>query len=280
MNVEVREYSNDRGQGIVDVGLKDRKEIYLTIGGKTAFQTGYDLCDTCTYLFRKVTPAQKLTDGATQEVAQRLSVLLKDLLHLPDNRALEDFGIILPAGKYTVALARLTPQLTLPGGTNDYFANEAVATWGLDPYFGVPDSPRTPYYRLGTADLGKVSYGGNLLGVGLGVPLYPPTQKAMMSEEVIGQYGDAIREGTTRPTVLALGLVDNRGPAVWEAPGPEYTRHLIVTLFILDGHHKVAAAARTHLPLQFLVFLPHTHLERDWHDVVNTGITFLKRISS
>jgi hypothetical protein len=279
MPVEVRDYSNDRGQGIVDVVLKDRKEIYLTIGGETAFQTGYDLCDTCAYLFRKVVPAQKLSDGATEEVAHRLSSLLRDMRHIPDSSTLQEFGAILAPGMYSAALVRLTPELTMPGDSKDYFANEAVATWGLDPYFGVPESPRTPYYRLGTTDLGKVRYGGKLLGVALGVPLYPPTQEAMMSEEVIGQYRDALRDDRAQPTVFALGLADDRGPAVWKEPAPEYTRHLIVTLYILDGHHKVAAAAREHRPLQFLAFLPHDHLGRDWHEVVKGGVTFLERIS-
>ena len=45
------EFQNERGQSVVDVVLKDTKETYLTIGGETAFQTGYDLCDTCSYVF-------------------------------------------------------------------------------------------------------------------------------------------------------------------------------------------------------------------------------------
>jgi hypothetical protein len=168
----------------------------------------------------------------------------------------------------------------MPGDPKDYFANEAVATWGLDPYFGVPESPRTPYYRLGSAPLGEVSYGGKLLGVALGAPLYPPTQGAMNRQDVIRNYRSALRGGTESPTALTLGLVEDRGPAVWGDPAPEYSRHLIVTLYILDGHHKIAAAAAENLPLQFLVFLAHSHLGRDWRQAVDAGLGFLRVISA
>jgi hypothetical protein len=225
-------------------------------------------------------PAQTLAEGSNKELAQQLSIALKDVRHMPDAATLAALGTIFAPGLYSVALMRLRPELTLPGGPKDYFANEAVATWGLDPYFGVPESPRTPYYRLGTAPLGDVSYGGKMLGVALGVPLYPPTQKVMNRQEVIDTYRNTLHEGSENPTAFALGLVDDRGPAVWDGPAPEYSRHLIVTLYILDGHHKVAAAAAEHVPLQFLVFFPHSHLGRDWRPVVDAGLAFLGAMSA
>jgi hypothetical protein len=171
-----------------------------------------------------------------------------------------------------VALANLRPVMVMPGAEGDYFAHEAVATWGVDPYFGVGHFPNTPYYRLGTVDLGALDYGGNRLGVIIGAPLFPPTQEIMNSQEVIASYRAILSDGAAKPTVLALGLVDERGPAVWGDPAPEFTRHLIVTLFILDGHHKIAAAAADGLPIQFLVFAPHAHLGRDWRELVDEGI--------
>jgi len=274
------DFQNDHGQGVVDVVLKDKKEAYLTIGGETAFRTGYDLCDTCSYVFRKVMPAQSLTEGTDDKLAQRVSTVLKDVRQMPDSALLAHLGTIFARGTFSVALVSLTPQLTMPGDSKDYFANEAVATWGLDPYFGVPESPRTPYYRLGSAPLGEVSHGGKLLGVALGAPLYPPTQGAMNRQDVIRNYRSVLRGGTENPTALALGLVEDRGPAVWGDPAPEYSRHLIVTLYILDGHHKIAAAAAENLPLQFLVFLAHSHLGRDWRQAVDAGLGFLRVISA
>ena len=170
--------------------------------------------------------------------------------------------------------------MVMPGGDEDYFAREAVATWDVDPYFGVGHSPETPYYRLGAADLGVVDYGSKRLGVVLGVPLFPPTQRLMNRRDVVDQYRAVLREGTARPTVLAVGLADDRGPATWEESPPEFSQHLIVTLYILDGHHKIAAAAAERLPIQFLAFLPHKYVEADWSKPVTAGVDLLTRIAS
>jgi hypothetical protein len=275
----VTEYDNASGQGVVEVVSKGRGEIYLTIGGETAYRVGYDLCDTCAYIFEKVYPAQSLSDQAGKDDARKLAEMLKNLERLPDDEALATIGKVFAPGTYSVMLVRLTPRLAIPGDESDYFAREAVDTWGVDPYFGVAHSPRTPYYRLGTQALDDVPYGGRRLGVVLGVPLYPPTQRLMMDPEVVGSYREALRTKSSRPTALALGLVDDRGPAIWDAQ-PDYTRHLVVTLYILDGHHKIAAAAQAALAAQFLIFLPHTFLGRDWRELVERGVTFLQGIAA
>jgi hypothetical protein len=70
-------------------------------------------------------------------------------------------------------------------------------------------------------------------------------------------------------------LVDDCGPDAQ----PDYTRHLVVTLYILDGHHKIAAAAQAALAVQFLIFLPHTVLGRDQRELVERGVAFLQGIA-
>jgi len=204
--------------------------------------------------------------------------LLKNLQRLPDEKTLATIGRVLAPGTYSVMLLRLAPQLALPGDQSDYFAHEVVDTWGVNGFTGVADSPLTPYYRLGTRAAGDVWYGGKRLGVVLGAPLYPPTEAAMMDPEVVASYRADLRSNTARPTVLALGLVEDRGPATWHTD-PIYTRHLIVTLYILDGHHKIAAAAQAALAVQFLIFLPHTHIGRDWREPVERAVTFLQGIA-
>lgn len=240
--------------------VNDHGEVFLMIGNDSAFLVGEGTCDTCRYIFTKVYNAQSLTDGTPAEVAERISLALRDVNGMPDNTALRELGFVLAPGNYSVVLVSLTPSLVMPGDPNDYFATEAIATWGVDPYFGVGHSPQTPYYRLGKADLGPAPYGNKRLGVVLGVPLYPPTQELMNRQDVIAEYRAALRERTTRPTVFALGLVDDRGPAAFEEPPPEFSCHTIVTLFILDGHHKIAAAALERVAIQILAFLPHDHL--------------------
>jgi hypothetical protein len=109
--------------------------------------------------------------------------------------------------------------------------------------------------------------------------MYPPTQLVMNRADVIDAYRATLRTGDERPTALGLGLADDRGPATWNDQ-PECSRHLVVTLHLLDGHHKVAAAAAEHVPLQFVVFLPHDHLGRDVREVVNRGKELLRSLST
>jgi len=90
-----------------------------------------------------------------------------------------------------------------------------------------------------------------------------------------GSYREALRTKSSRPNVLALGLVDDRGPDAQ----PDYTRHLVVTLYILDGHHKIAAAAQAALAMQFLILLPHTFLGRASRGLVDRGVTFSQGIA-
>jgi hypothetical protein len=235
-SMETVEFDNTRGDGVVQLVLTEDKAIYLTVGGVNAYQTGFWICDTCRYIFSKVMGAQQLTEGVPAETAAEISAMLRDVQGMPDEAVLTDIARVLMPGSYSVVLTSLEAHLVMPGQPEDYFAAEAVATWGVDPYFGVGHSPETPYYRLGTRDLGRVEYGGKRLGVVLGVPLFPPTQKYMNNQDTVSEYRKLLAAGETQPTVLALGLVDDRGPATWEQPTPEYTRHLIVTLYVLDGH--------------------------------------------
>ncbi len=253
----IRSFSNQNGRSAVAFVDQGDEGPVLTVGGERAFVAGRHICETCEYIFTKVGPADHLEPAIEASAARALSVALRDVQAMPDARTLSEFGTILTPGEYTVVLASLVPELAMPGDHADYFAHEAVATWGVDPFFGVGHCAATPYYRLGTRNLGDAKFGGGRLGVVLGVPLYPPTQPLLNREEVVARYRRVLQIGDEKPTVLAVGVVDERGPGTHEDPSPEFTRHMVVALFVLDGHHKLAAAAAGHLPVQFLVFLPH-----------------------
>jgi hypothetical protein len=70
-------------------------------------------------------------------------------------------------------------------------------------------------------------------------------------------------------------LVDDCGPDAQ----PDYTRHLVVTLYILAGHHQIATAAQTALAMRFLILLPHTFPGRDSRGLVDRGVTFSQGIA-
>ena len=61
----------------------------------------------------------------------------------------------------------------------------------------------------------------------------------------------AERAGTTTPaTALAYSLLDVIQPAIDE--GDDYYEHWVLTHFLLDGHHKVQAAATAGRPVRLL----------------------------
>lgn len=67
---------------------------------------------------------------------------------------------------------------------------------------------------------------------------------------------------------------------MWTVEHPPFHRHLIATLWLLDGHHKVAAASGAGLPLQFLVLLPRTYLGRAEWGLVSEGVDLLERVAA
>ncbi len=249
-------FKNGAGTGVVHFQLNEAREWHLMLGDDPAYLAAYAMCDTCRYVFTKVMPGQFLSEAVPAGAYQRISEQLSNVASMPSNEVLQAIGSIIPGGDYSVVLAQFKPLLVVPGGEDDYFSEEAVATWGLDPYFGIGHCPETPYYRLARHDLGSVPYGGRHLGVVLGVPLFPPT--LMRQTAAVETYRAILRSGSASPTALAIGLVDDRGPATWLDPPPNYSRHLIVSLFVLDGHHKLLAAANEGCAIQILSFFPRS----------------------
>jgi len=269
----VTRFANDAGTGVVHFEFSEPLERHLMIGDDPAYLVKDTGCDTCRYVFTKVMPGQHLNDALPEGTYRQLSNLLSNMTSMPSTEILARIGSVLPRGDYSIALSAFVPLLVIPGGEDDYFSEEAVATWGLDPYFGIGHCPQTPYYRLAHRDMGAVEYGGKRLGVALAVPLFPPT--LMSRRGTVETYGATFRDGQASPTVLAIGLVDDRGPAHWLDTAPIYSRHLIVTLYVLDGHHKLLAAADEGVPIQFLSFFPRSIKFLVDADIVDRGLEML-----
>jgi hypothetical protein len=139
-------------------------------------------------------------------------------------------------------LTEVRPRLAEPGSANDYFTHEQVATWGIDPVVSVPDDPGTPYYRTFETPIGSNGHLYEVL-----VPMVPP---GWNSDDRVAQYA---ADGSKAATAVAYSLLDVLQPAMDE--GDDYYEHFMLTHFLLDGHHKMDAAARTHTPIQLLSFV-------------------------
>lgn len=204
----------------------------LTLRGVPVFELGL-WCGTCPAIFQKLSEPQAADLGIAN---QRLNAGLEAI----DAEVLRAYGKALPKSQYTALLIDVTPELVMPGTASDYFSHEQVATWGVDPVMGSPENPATPYYRTFETPVGSEQHLYEFI-----VPMVPP---AWNDKERVAEYSDS--PGATPPTAVAYSLLDVIQPAMEE--GDDYYEHWVLSHFLLDGHHKVQAAATAGRPIRLL----------------------------
>ncbi|WP_426300439.1 hypothetical protein [Arthrobacter sp. R-11] len=206
-------------------------------GPDPAFELSF-WCGTCPLLFKRL-------EGATEtlsipEMQQTLNSGLENI----DDGVLEAFSAMLPGGSYVPMLLRLQPHLVYPGGAGDYFSEEQVATWGVSGFWGLPEYPQTPYYRTWRAPVDTSAHAYEFV-----VPMVPP---AWNEPDRVKKYVRKL-SNSSRPTAVAVSILDICQPAMNH--GTDYYAHWGLTHFLLDGHHKMQAAAESQRPLQLLSLL-------------------------
>jgi len=159
------------------------------------------------------------------------------------------FSEVVPEGAYLPLLLRIRPELVRPLDPADYFSHEQLATWDLDPFWGLPENPRTPYYRTFETPLGRTALGYDAHLYEFVVPMVPPRWNDRSRVE---RYVQQL-EVSTLPTVVAISTLDISQPAL-DSPS-DYYQHRALTHFVLDGHHKLEAAARSGRELQLLALV-------------------------
>lgn len=210
----------------------------LWLGSKAAFELTF-WCGTCPLLFQRLEGATSTL--STAELEDRLSRGLSEI----DSDVLAAFAELLPATAYLPILLQVTPRLVTPAAEGDYFAHEQVATWGLNGFWGLPENPRTPYYRTFET---PVTTGAHLYE--FVVPMVPPTWN---DRARVQQYSQALETGSL-PTVVAVSTLDISQPALRDHSS-DYYEHWALIHFVLDGHHKLEAAAAAGRPLQLLALV-------------------------
>lgn len=135
----------------------------LWLGSEAAFELTF-WCGTCPILFQRLEGATSVLSIA--ELESRLGRGLSGV----DSDVLAAFAELLPAAAYLPMLLQVTPRLVTPVADGDYFAHEQVATWGLNSFWGLPENPRTPYYRTFETRVTADSHLYEFV-----VPMVPPT---------------------------------------------------------------------------------------------------------
>lgn len=139
----------------------------------------------------------------------------------------------------------MTPRLIHPARDGDYFAEEQVATWGVDSFWGLPHYPHTAYYRTFDAPVDADAHLHEFV-----VPMLPP---AWNDRATVVDYADTLVTSAT-PTAIAVFTLDVCQPAM-DTASIDYYAHWGLTHFLLDGHHTMHAAAESGQSIQLLSLL-------------------------
>lgn len=235
-------------------------ERHLLVDGHEVLALGGS-CDTCPFFFERLAAANE-TVSPGQAVAEALRAGVERL----DPELLRTLGAAVPAGGYRACLVEVEPVLVRPGDERDYFCHEQVELFGIDPFWGLPHYPRTPYYRTAEVALAPDERLFEFV-----VPMVPPR---WLDAETVDEY-----RACPSGTALALAVLDVKAPAVWngraepplweEYVEPEVTCHWCLAHYLLDGHHKLYAAALDGRPISVLSLLavdegisPHEEVDR------------------
>lgn len=210
----------------------------LSLDERPAFELSF-WCGTCQFLFRRL-------EGANDTLSlDDLQMRLSDGLRGLDDEVIAAFAQLLPEDEYLPLLLTVVPRLTMPSGPGDYFAQEQVATWGLSSFWGLPEYPATPYYRTYQTRVTETAHLFEFI-----VPMTPPTWD---DPARVAEHAQRL-SGSAAPTAVAVATLDVCAPAV-DTQSVDYFEHWGLTHFLLDGHHKVHAAAELVRPLQLLSFV-------------------------
>jgi hypothetical protein len=255
--MSLRKFHNRTGEGLVDFepcvvwgpeveADPARWYQHVRVRGERLFEFGSP-CGTCGVIFRKLRSVDEpLSDARAVE-------LLGALERVPDDATLAKLARALARGTYFPLVTGPVPTGVQPGGPNDYFANEVVSTFTVDPGDSEePAGPATPYWRLGPA----VRFARNKWPSGphtamvtaIAMPMHDPDR---LDRARIDEWKGKIRAGWT-PTALAVSVLDV------QAPGDGRVRaimeHFLMTHCVLDGHHRIQAAAELGSPVRILSF--------------------------
>ncbi|MET9143984.1 hypothetical protein ACFUCQ_19055 [Streptomyces sp. NPDC057197] len=216
----------------------------LTVDGDPAFELSF-WCGTCPLLFRRLDGSRQTfsteSERESPTVAPAAPAGTEDRI---DEDLVDRFGALLPEGTYVPVLLSVEPRLVVPGREGDYFSDEQVATWGVDRFWGLPEYPHTPYYRTFETPVDASGHFYEFV-----VPMVPPPWN---ERERVEQYVERMGRGTV-PAAVAVSTLDVCEPGSG-SPADHY-RHWGLTHFLLDGHHRLEAAATAGRPVRLLSLL-------------------------
>lgn len=211
----------------------------IIAGDTPLHRIGYE-CDTCGDLFSLIEPIE--TPLAPEEISRRLASPMDEV----SADLLESMTPLLPAGTYHVGLLNMMPRLceeqragTSEQNMKDYwFLGRSLAIESVVPCIrieisgsGDPPIEETSATELLTED----------------EVILPYRKYESIDWKQVHQYV-SFRYKRFPPTAIVLSIAEGGRPG-----GRDYS-FLRLTHFLIDGHHKMMAAAKFCQPMQILSF--------------------------
>lgn len=210
----------------------------LTIKDIPLFEIGAP-CETCVYYFKRL-PGN---ENVNIELAQALSSTLNaGITHLT-NEIVDAAATMIPDGDYDVILTHIKPLLCQPGDEHDFFSGPL--TQNLLHFKEDKPDPQTAYYLVRK----RIHIRSD--SPELNCEFIVPTQDlTTLDPEHISYYRTQFSNGY-RPTVLAIGLIETK----WPYRDDLYYGLNFLTHYVIDGHHKLYAAALEQKEITMLSFI-------------------------
>jgi hypothetical protein len=211
---------------------KDGWDRYLFLEDKPAFYLG-TVCETCYFIFRKV-PGD-FAGANTERISEKLNRGLTSI----DEVVLLSVSELLQSGEYGAFLIELLPVLVQPESDDDYFSHRIYNDFGDDDF----NSVHAEYYRTETKVIDDAKSVYEFV-----VPMF---DHRTLNQAQVEFYRKSLREGR-KPTALAVSILDTKCVSNFDDYVDLIEYPICLAHFILDGHHKLYAAALEKLSITLL----------------------------
>ncbi|MEZ5693222.1 MAG: hypothetical protein R3D99_05165 [Altererythrobacter sp.] len=226
---------------------------FLKLDGRHVLLLG-NVCGTCGFFFERI----DAVNGGMNFPDLQLR-LAKGLVELDDD-AIKTLLQVMPKSEYIIGLLRLKVEKVNPLGNNDYFAVEQESYNGGSYYNEPPHDPQAKYFRVSGRSGIDIKY-PELDGRAFDF-IVPLAAEDSLDEERV-QFYEAKSESGLAPTAISLSKLDIKGPG----DGGEV--HWCLAHYLIDGHHKLEAAARTGQEISLIAFIAIDHGISKREHVVN-----------
>ncbi|MEL7188242.1 MAG: hypothetical protein AAGK17_01715 [Pseudomonadota bacterium] len=213
----------------------------LSINGEETFHLG-NVCETCAFFFERLSEANNRFEIG--ELRQTLENGMTEITASVSETVIQ----LMPKSDYNVVLLKVKPEQAVAGETSDYFANEdrEFEEYIVNEGDIELQDPKTDYYRVGgRREIAMPSSFGTAKGFEFLVPI---TSKKELDSDRIDHFIEVL-SNETLPTAIAVSLLDIKGPSVNDRT------HWCLAHYIIDGHHKLAAAEQSGKEITLLAFV-------------------------